>query len=209
MTLPVSAPRLNGLFVQDGQGLVELLVAMLMFAIAVTALFGAFASSAVSLQRAGQRATALTLADRQLELYRTMAYKNIALNATLVANVNAISPADPYKTANAADNTIPSSTVIGGSSGMVVNGTSNADGDPEQGCPTTAPDECQPTRVEIGPDQRSYRVDTYITYITPASGTPGRQTKQVTVVIRNNQIAGKQILARNISTFDQSNVATG
>ena len=55
----------------DGFGLIELLIAMTMLAIAVGALLTVFASSAVSLRRAGQKGTALTLADTQMEKYRT------------------------------------------------------------------------------------------------------------------------------------------
>ena len=57
-----------------------------------------------------------------------------------------------------------------------------------------------------GPDHRSYRVDTYITYSTP---TGGRQVKQVLVVVRDAAKTTLPILARNASTFDQANVATG
>jgi hypothetical protein len=63
-----------------------------------------------------------------------------------------------------------------------------------------------PTQTVTGPDHRSYRVDTYITYVTP---TDGRQIKQVFVVVRNAALTTLPILARNASTFDQSNIATG
>ena len=53
-----------------------------------------------------------------------------------------------------------------------------------------------------GPDNRSYRVDTYIVSTTP---TGGRALKQVTVVVRKvtNGVVGS-VLSRQSSTFDQA-----
>ena len=67
-----------------------------------------------------------------------------------------------------------------------------------QTCTTPLPKQCQTTRQVTGPDNASYRIDSYIKYTTPTSG---RQLKQVTVVVRdyNNQTHG---WARETSTFD-------
>ena len=59
---------------ERGVGLVELLIAMTILAIGIAAAMAVFASSIVSLQRSGHEGTAITLADRQLETYRTMPY---------------------------------------------------------------------------------------------------------------------------------------
>ena len=50
---------------EDGFGLVEVLIAMTMLAVAIGAIITVFVASAVSLRRAGQKGTALTLADVQ------------------------------------------------------------------------------------------------------------------------------------------------
>ena len=59
---------------EGGIGLVELLIAMTLLAIGIAAAMAVFASSIVSLQRSGHEGTAITLADRQLETYRTMPF---------------------------------------------------------------------------------------------------------------------------------------
>lgn len=184
---------------ESGQGLLELVIAMSFISIAVGALLSMMAAGAASLQRSERSGTALTLADRQLELYRTISYGNIRLSNGRVA---AISSTDPYMTANATDPTIPAGTA----SGQVT------DVAPNPPCPNPVPPECQPEQTVVGPDHRSYRVDTYITYLTAtdANGVPiGRQNKQVTVVVRDVTGGTLNVLARNTSTFDQSNLASG
>lgn len=182
---------------ESGQGLLELVIAMSFIAVASGALLSMMVAGAVSLNRQGQQGTALTLAERQLELYRTLSYPNIRLNK---ASIDAIAGTDPYMTANASDATIPP----GISSGQV---TDAAPGVP---CSTPLPPECQPTQVVIGPDHRTYRVDTYITSLTPMSGASiiGRPIKQVTVVVRDS-VRNLQILAQSASSFDQANIASG
>jgi hypothetical protein len=52
-----------------------------------------------------------------------------------------------------------------------------------------------------GPDNRPYRVDTYIYYDTPSGG---RQLKLVTVVVRNPNNLSAPPLAKVQSRFDQA-----
>jgi type II secretory pathway pseudopilin PulG len=66
---------------EEGMGLIELLAALALLTIALSALLSAFASSVKSLTRAGTEGTALTVADRQMEVYRTLPYSCLALNA--------------------------------------------------------------------------------------------------------------------------------
>ena len=61
-------------------GLIELLAALAILTIALSALLAAFASSVVNLRRTGNEGTALTVADRQMEKYRTIPYSCIVLN---------------------------------------------------------------------------------------------------------------------------------
>jgi type II secretory pathway pseudopilin PulG len=219
MTRPTTT-RTSRLGAEAGQGLVELLIALVMLAIAVSALLAVLTSSALSLQRSSHRGTALTLANQQLELYRRLGYANIRLYGPATTGAPAYPPltpkvggacpyagSDPYFSANCSDPSIPAPTnlvVDQTTAGQVVGGPA---------CPTSpVPPECAPGRLvnssttPASPDKYDYRVDTYITYVTP---TGGRQLKQVYVVVRDNRVPGKPILARNASTFDQSNVATG
>jgi Tfp pilus assembly protein PilV len=61
-----------------------------------------------------------------------------------------------------------------------------------------------PTETVTGADDRTYRVDTYVTWqlVVNSAGTTGRNAKRVTIVVRNP--ATKQIYARATSTFDEA-----
>ena len=157
-------------------GLVELLIAMMILSIAITAQLGVFSSSYVSIRRASVRGTAVTLADKQMEVYRTIAYSCIYLSSGTGAS--------PYSGDSAY-------------SGLQITGTSCS---PSAAPPTSA---TSPTQSVTGPDGRTYRVDTYIVSFTP---TGGRAEKQVTVVVREVTagVVGS-VLARESSTFDQAN----
>jgi prepilin-type N-terminal cleavage/methylation domain-containing protein len=174
----------------DGFGLVELLIAMTMLSVAVGALLTVFVSSAVSLRRAGQKGTALTLADTQMEKYRTRTFTAVRIDGTLI-------PASgTYVTANSTDSTIPPSTnqAVAGQNG-------------DEACASGAgePAACLPVQSVTGPDGHTYRVDTYVNYVnndstlsirTPASGLT---LKRVTVVVRDGTTGS--IMARESSAF--------
>ena len=174
----------------DGFGLVELLIAMSMLAIAVGALITTFASSAISLRRAGEKGTALTLADTQMEKYRTRTFTYVRIDGTLIPTTGT------YVTANSTDSTIPPSTnqAVAGSNGDAACSTTNE------------PAACLPVQNVTGPDHHSYRVDTYVNYVnndatlsirTPASGLT---LKRVTVVVRDGDTG--TIMARESSAFE-------
>jgi type II secretory pathway pseudopilin PulG len=187
----------------DGQGLIELVVALTILAIGIGALLTVLTSSALSLQRSDQKGTALTLAESQLELYRNVAYSDIRLADAGWSSAPLTTGSDPYFTANGSDPTIPS----GAKSGEV---TDTPAGPDINACATPAPAECAPVRTVTGPDHRLYRIDTYVTPETPkdAGGTTvGTPLRRVTVVVRNAQIATLPILARNTSTFSPVNAA--
>lgn len=199
----VTSPR-----AEDGQGLIELMIAMFILAVALSAIFALMVSGALSLQRAGEKGTALTLAEEQMEIYRTVDYADIRLSASALSSV-----ASEYKT-NAPTSTaacLSSSGSTGTPPGcLVVDSVSG-----KTSCtavPTTFPDPCAPAQAVSGsssPDHRAYEVDAYITYVTPTSGaTVGRQIEQVIVAVRdpNNN---DETLATDASSFDQSTAATG
>jgi prepilin-type N-terminal cleavage/methylation domain-containing protein len=66
--------RLNS---QSGMTLIEVLVAMVVLAFGVMALVAAFVSGLVAIQRGTKVTTAGTLADKQMEIYRQMAFPSI------------------------------------------------------------------------------------------------------------------------------------
>ena len=61
-----------------------------------------------------------------------------------------------------------------------------------------------PTETVTGADDRSYRVDTFITWqlVQNSAGTTGRNAKRVTIVVRNPTT--NQVYARASSTFDEA-----
>ena len=74
----------------DGFGLVELMIAMTIMLIAITAIVAGFSSGILAVSRASQASTAGTLADRQMEAYRALPYSQIALDQTAVTNESSI-----------------------------------------------------------------------------------------------------------------------
>ena len=63
---------------EAGQGLIELLIALTVLVIGIGSTLTIFADSLLSLQHAGKEGTAITLADRQMETYRSMPYSCIS-----------------------------------------------------------------------------------------------------------------------------------
>lgn len=164
--------------------MVELMVSMTMLNIGILAIVAAFQSGAIALKNAGEVSTASVLADKQMELYRALKYTEIALdtNALQTANGDTTYQCD---SANKIDAT--------GSCG----GT-NQQTQLQKSCPTMTP-QCNPRQTVTGPDQRSYRLDTYVVAQTPPTG---RTVKLVTIVVRRG--SDLKALARVSSSFDES-----
>jgi Tfp pilus assembly protein PilV len=175
---------------EEGFGLIELLMAMVMLNIGILAIVAAFNSGAIALNRASRTSTAAALADQQMELYRALAYTSIALDTTAVGTVD-----NTYKCDAALGASCPNATTA-----LVT-----------KACAAGPPNECNPSRSVTGsssPDHKPYRVDTYIVLSTattvPATPTNGRPVKIVTVVIRDGAALSARPLVRMASTFDQS-----
>lgn len=169
---------------QEGFGLIELLVSMVMLNIGILAIVGSFNSGALALKRAGEVSTASVVADKQMELYRALKYTEIALDTTSVATANG---GTDYQCDIA--NKIDPAGACGGA---------NQQTQELRTCsPMTA--QCNPSQSVTGPDQRAYRVDTYIVAQTPPTG---REVMLVTVVVRRG--SDLDVLARVSSSFDES-----
>ena len=159
---------------EQGFGLVELLMAMTMLSIGLLAVIAAFSSGAFALKRASQTATATALGDKQMELYRAIRYDAIGLEPGLVTTANA----DALYAANG-----PSGTV-------------------DTSCADATKTECKPMQTVTGPDNRTYRIDTYV---VRSSLSNTREFKTVRVIVRDGSDLSRA-LVREDSTFD---LATG
>jgi type II secretory pathway pseudopilin PulG len=176
---------------ENGFGLIELIMAMVMLNVGILAIVASFNSGAVALRRAGHISTASALADQQMEGYRALVYAEIGLTASQMGGL---------------DNTYKCDSVLGTSCPNVVT-TCASTPCTDNTVPTlsscTAGNQCLPTRTATGatsPDGYPYRIDSYILYKTQ---TNGRQLKQITVVVRDGLTPSKTF-ARLTSTFDQT-----
>ena len=161
MELPIRVYVFRRLRQEAGFGLIELLMAMTILNIGILAVVAAFNSGIVTLRRSGMTATASVLADKQMELYRSLTYGEIALDPS------SIPATTPYTSDTAYSSTQVTVT-----------------------CTTPLPAQCNASQTTTGPDRRPYRVDTYIVDDHPA-GTAGRVVRKVTIVVRDGKNLGK------------------
>jgi Tfp pilus assembly protein PilV len=188
--MPISTYVKARLRDEEGFGLVELLIAMLMLNIGILAIVASFNSGAVALRRASHVSTASALADQQMEGYRALLYSQIGLDTGQIAGLD-----NTYKCDSVLGASCPN-TVTGCSSGTCVDNTV-----PTLTCGTA--NTCLATRTVSGatsPDAYRYRIDSYVLYKTQTSG---RQLKQITIVVRDAATPSKTF-TRLTSTFDRT-----
>jgi type II secretory pathway pseudopilin PulG len=170
---------------ESGFGLLELLMAMVMLNVGILAILAAFSSGNTALARASRVSTAVTLAEKQMEVYRGLKYDNILFKTSdwNAAIADSSYTADTVYQQNMASPTAPKALVA-----TVTN------------CPANVPaNACDPSYMVTGADHRSYRVDTYLYFDTPTSAN---QLRTVTIVIRNPDDLTRTF-ARVSSTFDR------
>jgi type II secretory pathway pseudopilin PulG len=188
---------------EEGFGLVELLISMVILQVALLAIVGAFGAGSVALGRAAHVNTAAVLADQQMELYRSMPYDAIGLDTA----------GAPTSGTYIGDTTVcptGQSPVCGNSAPRNNSGTGTWDCTVAVGSTSVSlyftansANPCTAHRSVSGngsPDGHSYYVDTYIKWGTLISGE--RASKQVSVVVRDGSTATE--LAKEVTTFDCS-----
>jgi Tfp pilus assembly protein PilV len=174
---------------EAGFGMIELLIAMVMLNVGILALVAAFSSGTIALGRASKVANASTLAEMQMERFRGIKYTGIIQDTTEwnSAVADATWTADPvYQNNMKAPITAPKALVPTTTGGTCA------------GAPV--PMTCDPSRTVTAADGRSYRVDTYLYYDTPANA---QQLKVISVVVRDATQTNRS-LARITSTFDST-----
>ena len=176
---------------ESGFGLIELLMAMTVLNIGILALVTAFSSGSIALNRASKISTAAALADKQMEVYRALRYDSIALD---YATTNALVTTDNNYSCDKAIRVVTTNACGSANRKTVYTTNTLCTGSP-------LPDQCQASRTVTGPDNRSYRIDSYVVQET-LNGT-SRDVKVVTIVVRDSaNLAGSLIRAQ--STFDLS-----
>jgi Tfp pilus assembly protein PilV len=190
----------------EGFGLIELLIAMVVLQIGLLAIVGAFGAGAAALSRASRLNTAATLADTQMELYRAMPYDAIGLD-TAAAPTSGTYVSDttfcPAGQTPVCKNTAPRNNAGGGSwsctaatgaTSVAVYFTANGIN------PCVAHRLVSSSTTPASADGRTYYVDTYITWGSAYAQSRGYKT--VAVVVRKDSSSTK--LATQVSTFDCS-----
>jgi len=136
---------------EDGFGLIELLIAMVILNVGLLAIIASFQAGIVTLSRASRVTTAAVVADQQMELYRAITYDSIRLaSASIPATA-------PYTT----DPAYNASQITGTCAGPPY------------------PDECNASRTVTGADNKSYLLNTYIVQTAPAGGRAVKQVTLV------------------------------
>jgi Tfp pilus assembly protein PilV len=126
----------------QGFGLIELLMAMVILNIGILAIVASFNAGIITLNRASRITTAAVLADQQMELYRAITYDSIRLAPATIPGTAPYTTDPAY---NATQITTPT-------------------------CAGPYPNECNATRQATGADGKLYRVNTYIVETTPVNG---------------------------------------
>jgi prepilin-type N-terminal cleavage/methylation domain-containing protein len=173
-------PRIARLREEDGFTLIELTIVMAVLTIGILSLVTAYSSGYVAMKRATRVSSAQQIADSQMERFRALSYSSIALNTTCGANCSE----DATYTGDAAYSSTAQVT----------------------GC-ATQDQTCLPTQTKTGPDNNSYRLDTYIawncltgTYSAGSCGTGNPiPVKLITLVVR--QSGTTAVLVREQGTF--------
>jgi Tfp pilus assembly protein PilV len=185
---------------EDGFGLIELAMAMVMLNIGILAIVAAFNSGAVALRRASSVANATAIADTYMERYR--GYRNCQIYIDTAANGGIPANGTTYQSDPAYNASQITQTYAGAGSVPATCSLGSATWTcPASGAGTPTSDQLAVTahnQCAKGPDNRIYIVDLYVVSVSVASG--GTQ-KQVTVVVRDPANATKS-LVRESSTFD-------
>jgi type II secretory pathway pseudopilin PulG len=178
---------LSRLRADDGFGIIELSIAMVMLNIGILAIVAAFNSGAVTLARSSKIANATVIADSVLEKFRGYRNCQIYVDTTTGAG-DATYTSDPAL----AGHTIGDEITAGNPS----SGTQYPPIDPA--CTTGITAVPVHDTSYTGPDNRTYIVDVYV---LPVQVTNGGWQKQVTVVVRDPANSSGS-LVRESSTYD-------
>jgi Tfp pilus assembly protein PilV len=202
---------------EDGFGLIELAIAMVVLNVGIFALIAAFQSGTLAVSRSAKTSSATVVADKTMEVFRALENKAIYLSAPAGggSDVSGMPNGIPNSTSTwytkySADTAAYATTYYNyttpASSPLWV--TQSTTGSSYSPIPATAtsfvpsglsPDPTKAVQLVTGPDGQSYPVFIYIIMVQP-NGSSG-WVKQVTVDVSDPKNTAK-VIARQSSLFD-------
>lgn len=164
---------------EEGFLLIELMAAVVIISVALLALLGSYDEAWFSLRSGAKDSSAGMIANNQLELYASLQYASIGLDATTLATTKASDTT--YTSDEAALPGIGTDVTI-------------------SGCGSSA--QCLPVQTVTGADHKSYRLETFIRLIANPNGTSWNE-KVVTVIVRDPSKTGDPKVVTLQTAFDQ------
>lgn len=174
---------------EDGFGLIELSMAMVILTIALLVLSASYDSAAVSLQKSGQETTASSLADAQLELYGSLPFASIGLDEATLQGVQNAGP--NYDSLYVSDEATLNAAL---------EDPTDATDVPIPGCGSSP--QCLPVQTVTGADHRSYQLETFIRDVANQTSISWT-VRVVTVIVRDPSTSGSPILDETTTAFDR------
>jgi type II secretory pathway pseudopilin PulG len=186
---------------EGGFLMIEMTAAIVILSFALLALMAGFDSAFLSLHKSDQKATASTLANQQLELYRALPYNSIGLDKTTTQNVGDSSNA-------AYDSTYTTNSLLDGDfvpdpndpNTLIQNPSGTVNEIMINGCGTAA--NCEPIQSVTGPDHRHYRIETYVRD-RPNNTAITWSERVVTVVVQDADQSSFPTIFQMETAFDQ------
>lgn len=169
---------------EEGFLLIELLAATVVITVALLALLGAYDQAWFSLHSSAKNSSAGVIANNQLELYASLQYSAIGLDATTLATTKASNTTYTSDEAALPDSSTATDVTI-------------------SGCGTSA--QCVPVQTVTGADHKSYSLETFIRLLPNGSAPSGAtwNEKVVTVIVRDLSATGNPKVVTLQTAFDQ------
>jgi type II secretory pathway pseudopilin PulG len=200
---------------EDGFGLIELLIAMVVLNVGILAVVAAFSSGALAIRNAATTSNGTAVADRVMEVYRGLRSCGLYLTGGTGNDVAGMPDGIPNSTStfysayhgdtgaynNVAyfNNGTPAATPLWATDATTGSGYSPIPASSSGCLPSGLPiDPTKAVQRVTGPDGQSYTVFTYAVIV---QATGGRYEKQVTVTVLDPR-QPTRIIARESSTFD-------
>jgi len=204
---------------EDGFGLIELLIAMVVLNVGILALVATFQSGALAISRSAAVSNGTAVADKTMEVFRALQNKAIYLSAPSGggADVSGYPNGIPNSTstwyakysgdtaayggATYYNYSTPSSSPLWVTQATTGSGYTPIPASSSANLPSgLSPDPTKAVQSVTGPDGQPYPVFIYIIMVQPNASSTA-YVKQVTVVVRDPKNSAR-VLARQTSLFD-------